>query len=1528
MIDKVNDFKNFTPEMIEQYNQALRNFYNELYEINVVEGTYKIIYHTQNQYFTLIEHGLIEEGIKQATRKFIHPNDKERFLRFVSLENARKCLAKGKPFLSTELRKLWHDGTYHWVSLVMFPIVSDERMESYICFVTDIDQQVNMQMHYLQEKQYQDVIIADAILCAEFDLTSNSIREIAPRILKSLQLSSTSTFSEVIDAVAKQFVYPSDQEMFLRNLDLQTLALASNENNYTLSFEYRNFNLQSKKYFWASSFAHLIYDCNTGHLCCRWYVKDIDRRKQYELGLQDKAEHDQLTGVYNRITFEMIVEDHLAKMDKAAALIILDIDDFKWINDSFGHVYGDNVLKQIAAMIKSTIEDSGIIGRLGGDEFAIFISPMVSREDVLQRMNHICKRMAYAVDFGDDNFSLSCSLGVAFSATDGNTFTDLYRCADEAQYQAKKNGKNQWRVYDQSLITELKKKKNRRIEGIYGNANDFNNLLPNIVFENGLNIDTLNILLDCVARHYEIDNLMIVDLEKSDIITQWIAKGNKGAMLLGYDYFIGEASLRRLQKGETWICNDTAEVEDSYANKSVKAEFAVPIQYNGKARAAVIFSFSKHRHVWTYEEMEAGQRVAKLTSSILENLSLKNSSEIANQLADTLEKLRISEERFHIALDKTNVYIWEFDLIKREFLNSTKTVEYYGSDLIIQDAPYAVIERGFIHPDTVQDYLDIHQKLYNGEKTATCMIQARNLQGEYIWHRITYTNIFDEFGDPIKAIGISEDINAQKQLEIRYEEEEKYHLALMEDMVACHKYNLTRNCIYKNTNRLIGEMEELPITYQEGFKEAAARFVDAEEKQEFLASFNYEYLLKEFHAGNHSHTIEYRRADDAGKIIWVLAKVNLMRHSKNDEIYAFIYIKDIDRKKKQELSLKERAEKDDLTGMYNRRTMESMLESMTKNPLKKSNCSAFVLIDISNLKAVHDLYGHVYSQQLIKEITEVVMRSFPANAVIARVANDEFVIFCEKIELKALFIHKVKEFCSCFDKEFFVKDINIEITVAVGVVFSTMQDIKYEYIEKEAEIAVRSAKLIHKNNYFVHDHTQFNEYEADIDTGNETAAVYDADTHLLLEQTADLTNKRMQQDLQEEKKLLNTYDKMTGLLGRSNYLEYLKNTYQESLSSLGVVSADVNGLKKLNQKCGHEIGDKLIIFTAETLKRNFAGANLYRLTGDEFLVLYEDITYDAFIECVKNAKHDIAANHPDSIAIGYTWADKDIHIERMVQHADEFMVIAKHRYYQESNNPNKRYAAEAVDKLLEEIKNGEYVMYLQPKAETYTGKIVGAEALVRKINKNQEIIAPIQFIPMLEANKLIHYIDLFIFEEVCKTLSSWQQSGKQVIPISLNFSRVTMLEEHIIEDMLKIMDRYSIEKEFIEIEITESIGEMEQEIVADIGEKFSAQGFKLSIDDFGAKYSNLSILALMRFDVLKLDKTMINDLVSNERMRVIVKNFLDTCRTLNIKTVAEGVEKESQLEILKKLGCDLIQGYFIDKPISLVDFQEKYISRN
>lgn len=401
-------------------------------------------------------------------------------------------------------------------------------------------------------------------------------------------------------------------------------------------------------------------------------------------------------------------------------------------------------------------------------------------------------------------------------------------------------------------------------------------------------------------------------------------------------------------------------------------------------------------------------------------------------------------------------------------------------------------------------------------------------------------------------------------------------------------------------------------------------------------------------------------------------------------------------------------------------------------------------------------------------------------------------------------------------------------------------------------------------------------------------------------------------------------DALSGLLNRNSYVEYINHVNEEELISMGVIVADINGLKNLNQNFGHDFGDNAVKEIARILLNCFDQKNVFRLNGDEFLVLCENIDYNLFYEKVQVVKEAFDKMSYSSASIGYVWEDLDISIQSLIHHADELMFIDKRKYYKDFGKTRRNHWPSITKSILELIENRSFEMYLQPKADIQTGEIVGAEALVRLNYKEHGLIAPNKFIPLFEKEKVIQYIDFFIFEEVCRTLKKWISTGRKPLPISLNFSRITMLEKDLTETMLSIYEKYNIPKELIEIEITETIGEMEKEIIAKIGEDIKKLGFSISLDDFGAKYTNMSMLTVVKFNVLKLDRSLVNNLVYNQNNQIVVRHVIEMCHEMNVISVAEGVETKEQLSLLKELSCDIAQGYLFNKPIPLCEFEERY----
>lgn len=205
------------------------------------------------------------------------------------------------------------------------------------------------------------------------------------------------------------------------------------------------------------------------------------------------------------------------------------------------------------------------------------------------------------------------------------------------------------------------------------------------------------------------------------------------------------------------------------------------------------------------------------------------------------------------------------------------------------------------------------------------------------------------------------------------------------------------------------------------------------------------------------------------------------------------------------------------------------------------------------------------------------------------------------------------------------------------------------------------------------------------------------------------------------------------------------------------------------------------------------------------------------------------------------------------------------------------------------------------------------------------IVLPNQFIDLLERNNLIRYIDLFVLEEVCRQLECWKRAGLFLPVVSLNFSRLTLLERDIVSSVESIVSRYDIAKEHLEIEITESVADIGKNILCQTARDLYDAGYAISLDDFGTKYTNLSMLADVDFGVLKLDKSLVGALGSRTNYQAILKNLIRMCQDLVIEVVAEGVETHEQEAILRDLECKLGQGYLYGKPMPASEFERAYL---
>ena len=404
------------------------------------------------------------------------------------------------------------------------------------------------------------------------------------------------------------------------------------------------------------------------------------------------------------------------------------------------------------------------------------------------------------------------------------------------------------------------------------------------------------------------------------------------------------------------------------------------------------------------------------------------------------------------------------------------------------------------------------------------------------------------------------------------------------------------------------------------------------------------------------------------------------------------------------------------------------------------------------------------------------------------------------------------------------------------------------------------------------------------------------------------------------------HDSVTGLSNWDDYYRYLLSIDQETLSSVGIVCIVIKDLKQYYIQCGISLGNRLVKKVSEKISEYFKDSKVFRLSKDEFLVLYEDISNDHFTKISSCAEDIFQKNFSCFVNMAYIWESYNIHIENLVSTAEDRIISKKSQPYHLDEMEEKAtfHSSLAYQWLQKALEKKMFHVFLQPQATLSDGKICGAEALIRYIHPKFGIIPPNKFIPLLEKSHLVHYIDFYVFRTVCETLKQWKEKGHRLIGISLNFSRTTLLQMDLIPTLKNICKEYEVNPKQIMIEITESFGSVNSSTITEISKNLQKEGFRIALDDFGAKYSGIAMLSTVKLDQLKFDRGFINTLSNNPAAQSLTKFIISFCESLKIGSVAEGVEHLEQARILRSLGCQKIQGYLLNKPIPIGLFEQKY----
>lgn len=389
----------------------------------------------------------------------------------------------------------------------------------------------------------------------------------------------------------------------------------------------------------------------------------------------------------------------------------------------------------------------------------------------------------------------------------------------------------------------------------------------------------------------------------------------------------------------------------------------------------------------------------------------------------------------------------------------------------------------------------------------------------------------------------------------------------------------------------------------------------------------------------------------------------------------------------------------------------------------------------------------------------------------------------------------------------------------------------------------------------------------------------------------------------------------------------VNNLMLSSEKKISFIQFDIRKFKIVNDLYGEKFGDEVLDFILKQLQEICSERQFYvNLRADVFMVVteYDEVgELEAFIQKLNGRISSFKRVRLQMSYGVYTVEDKEMELRQMQDRAAMARKTAKNSvlgnivFYQEQFKDslyNRRFIEENMQAAITER---QYLMYLQPKYSIEKNQIIGAEALVRWRHPERGVIYPDQFIPVIEENGFIRKVDYYIWEEACRFIRRCKDEGLPDCPVSVNVSRAHLHDDEVIWTLEDMIQRIGIPRQLLELEITETVDDQQ---VSRKAYQLKEEGYKLLMDDFGSGYSSLNILVETPFDLIKLDKKFMENMMLSDKGRVILEYVVAMADRLGLELLAEGVETKEQVELLRSIGCDQVQGYYYAKPMPAEDF--------
>ncbi len=435
------------------------------------------------------------------------------------------------------------------------------------------------------------------------------------------------------------------------------------------------------------------------------------------------------------------------------------------------------------------------------------------------------------------------------------------------------------------------------------------------------------------------------------------------------------------------------------------------------------------------------------------------------------------------------------------------------------------------------------------------------------------------------------------------------------------------------------------------------------------------------------------------------------------------------------------------------------------------------------------------------------------------------------------------------------------------------------------------------------------------------------------------------EQIQKNLSYLAHYDKLTDLPNRELFNIRLKRGLaraDRSQKMLGLMFMDLDRFKEINDSLGHAAGDELLVMVSKRLQRCVRETDtIARLGGDEFTVIVEGVrdpdNVAQVAEKILNVmKEPFVVGGQEvfvtpSIGVTIYPLDGDA-AETLIKNADTAMYRAKeegskkYQFYSSGMNTRAHERLKIEAQLHKALERQEFSLVYQPKVDMINGEIIGAEALIRWINKEEGFISPVDFIPLAEVTGLIIPIGEWVIRNVCQQIRTWKDKGLPEVRIAVNLSARQFRQGDLATTINGILAQYDLTPDCLPLEITESLLMSDKDKSKQILNELKAMGFQIYLDDFGTGYSSLSYLKKFPIDALKIDRSFVMDIPDDTDDMAISSAIVAMSHALRLEVVAEGIETMEQYDFLRNIGCEEAQGYLFSKPLTASEFEELLIN--